>query len=175
MTKDKYILWGIPVIFIIGSVFHFIYEFTGDNFIIGLIAPVNESVFEHMKMVPVPVLIWWIVGCVKFKPDKDIWFSSCLISLILGTILVPLIYYFYTSAFGIEIIIVDILILFIAVLLGQLLALHYFEHGSGINYKIALGIMVAVIVVFAIFTLFPPKLPIFMDRSTGTYGINQTT
>lgn len=172
MTKEKYILWGIPVLFVIGSIFHFIYDFTGENILVALIAPVNESVFEHMKMVPVPVLIWWLIGYFKYKPDKDIWFTSCLLSLIVGTAMVPLIYYFYTSAFGVEIMIVDILILFVAVLFAQLLSLHYYNYAKAIDYRLALGIIIVIIVMFALLTLAPPKLPIFKSAADGSYGIS---
>lgn len=51
----KWILTGIPILFLTGSLLHFAYELSGKNILIALIAPVNESVWEHSKMVLWPV------------------------------------------------------------------------------------------------------------------------
>ena len=58
MNARKLFYLGIPVIFIIGTVFHFIYELTGSLFAVGHFAPVNESIFEHMKLALVPTALW---------------------------------------------------------------------------------------------------------------------
>ena len=55
-SAEKWTLLGIPLLFIIGSVFHFIYELTGKNIIVGLISPVNESIFQHIKMIILPII-----------------------------------------------------------------------------------------------------------------------
>ena len=40
-----------------GTLFHFIYEWSGFHPLAGLFAPVNESTWEHLKMLFFPVLL----------------------------------------------------------------------------------------------------------------------
>ncbi len=173
--EKKWIIIGIPVLFIIGSLVHFLYDFSNKNDIIGLFSPVNESVWEHLKMVVLPIILWWSIYYFnkgeKYNIDNNKWFTSALISLLVALISIPFIHYFYVNAFGIESVVVDIIILFISILLGQLIALHYYNHGNGINYILAILIMVFIIGVFIYFTIKPPHLPLFLDNETGQYGL----
>lgn len=167
ITPEKYILLGIIGLFLIGSLFHFIYQLTGKISLIGLFVPTNESVFEHLKMIPVPMIGWWSIFYI-FKKNEifvNAWFSATLIAMITACITVPLIFYFYTQAFGIESVVIDILILLIAIALGQVFGLHYYRHGKGVHYLLAITIMILIIIIFAVFTVYPPNLPIFIDSS----------
>ena len=38
------------VISILGTIGHFLFEWTGENAIVGLFFPVNESTWEHLKL-----------------------------------------------------------------------------------------------------------------------------
>lgn len=173
VKPDTYILLGIPVLFLIGSLFHFLYSISGELFVIGLLAPVNESVFEHTKMVVIPILLWWSL-CYLFQKDNlnaDVWFVSAFLSMLTAVIIIPMLYYFYTEAFGFKSLVVDVLILLIAVGLGQLLGLHYYKYGKSIDYRLPLALMVCIVILFAVFTIFPPKIPLFQDAIDGSYGI----
>lgn len=58
---EKWIVLGIPLLFLIGAVMHFAYGLLWENPIVGLFAPINESVWEHAKMVLWPVILWWVL------------------------------------------------------------------------------------------------------------------
>lgn len=165
-NKPKfYILLGIPVLILTGTLFHFLYSLTGEMFAVGLIAPVNESVFEHMKLVVVPVFLWWSL-LYLFRKDNlraDSWFTSALLAMLTAVAAIPVLYYFYTGAFGFESVIVDIIIFVIAVVLGQFIGLHYYIYGNSIDYRLAFMLMFAVIVLFAVLTVIPPELPLFTE------------
>lgn len=169
--EKKWIIVGIPVLFIIGAIMHFLYDISNQNIFVALFAPVNESVWEHLKMVVWPIILWWslyyIVKGEKNSIDKNKWFTSALISLLVALISIPLMYYFYTGAFGVESVVVDIIILFLSIAFGQLLAFHYYEYGNGINYIIPILIMTFIICIFIYFTFNPLNLPIFMESSNG--------
>jgi hypothetical protein len=170
-----YILIGIPVLFLAGGLLHFVYKLSGEQLIAGLFVPVNESVFEHIKMVTLPIFLWWGLSYLLRKDDirADAWFTAALLSMTAAVLLIPTLYYFYTQAFGTELIAADIIILLIALGMGQLLGLHYYKYGKGIDWQIAITLMLAVIVLFAVFTLAPPKLPLFKDSLDGSYGLNK--
>lgn len=171
---EKWIVIGIPILFIIGSVMHFMYNIFGENPFVGLFAPINESIWEHSKMVLWPVILWWLLYyCFRgkrYQIDKNKWFTSALVALMTSLITMPLLYYFYTGAFGVELLWVDISILLFAVLFGQLLGLHTYRYGKGVNANFILVIFVLVVLLFMLFTYFPPHLPLFQDGVTGDYG-----
>ena len=162
LPEKRWIILGIPVLFIVGSFMHFLYELSGENVVVAL-------------LVVLPIILWWslyyIVKGENYNIDKNKWFTSALISLLVALISIPLLFYFYTGAFGVESVVVDILILFISIAFGQLLALHYYNYGDGINYIIPILIMIFIVCIFMYFTFNPPHLPIFMDSQTGQYGI----
>ena len=173
--SQKWIIKGIPILFLVGTFMHFLYDLSGQNVIVGLIAAVNESIWEHSKMVLLPVICWWcFYYIIKGKGndiDKNKWFTSALIALLTAIITIPMLYYFYTEAFGVEILSVDISILFVAILFGQLLALHFYKYSKGINSYMPICVFIFLILIFMIFTFYPPHLPIFRDSTTGQYGI----
>lgn len=173
--EDRWLLLGIPILFLIGSLFHFLYQLSGNNFVVGAIAATNESVWEHNKMILVPVLSWWFFYylCKRnvYRINRRSWFTGMLVSLISSLMLVPLLFYFYTNAFGIEYLLIDILILFVALLFGQLLGLHIYHHSKGCPVWLSLLLSLLIILFFIIFTYKTPHLPIFKDTTTNLYGI----
>ncbi len=174
-SPEKWILKGIPFIFGIGSLLHFCFDLSNRNLLIGLFTPVNQSVWEHLKMLPLPVIGWWalyyIVKGMTYGLDKDVWFTGALIALSTSLITIPLLYYFYTQAFGIKLMWMDILIFLFAVALGQSLALNCYRKGINIPAIWSIIIFIGIILVFVLFTFAPPKIPLFLDHTTGQYGI----
>ncbi len=163
IKPETYTLLGILVLFAVGSLFHFLYSLTGECFIIGLFVPINESIFEHTKMVVLPIFIWWFIFYLFRKKDLFVnaWFTSAIIAMISAIIAIPMLFYFYSQAFGIESLVIDILILLVSLAIGQILGLHYYRHGKGIEYHFAIVLMIVIIILFAFFTINPPAFPIF--------------
>ena len=163
IKPETYTLIGILVLFVVGSLFHFLYSLTGECFIIGLFVPINESIFEHTKMVVLPIFIWWFIFYLFRKKHLFVnaWFTSALIAMISAIIVIPMLFYFYSQAFGIESLVIDILILLVSLAIGQILGLHYYRHGKGIEYHFAIFLMIVIIILFAFFTINPPAFPIF--------------
>ncbi|MEG0752534.1 MAG: DUF6512 family protein [Angelakisella sp.] len=166
-SPERWILLGIPCLFLIGSVMHFIYDLTGQRFLVGLVAPTNESVWEHLKMVVLPLILWWTLYYAArgsyYRIGKDRWYTAALVSLLTSLIVIPCVFYFYTEAFGVELLIVDILILLLALLCGQLLGFHFYHHFAGISWITVSIIFFLIVGLFAWFTIYPPALPIFQS------------
>jgi peptidoglycan/LPS O-acetylase OafA/YrhL len=173
--EEKWIVKGIPVLFIIGGLWHMLYDLSGKSFTIGLIAAVNESVWEHSKMILLPVICWWsIYYIIKRKAngvDSKKWFTGAIASLLCALILIPMIYYFYTGVFGTELLAVDICILFFSIMIGQMLGLFIYRHAKGLPLYIPILVFGILVAVFVIATLLPPQIPLFRDGLTGSYGI----
>ncbi|MBE6161748.1 MAG: hypothetical protein E7158_05985 [Firmicutes bacterium] len=170
----KYFIYSLPILFIIGSIGHFIYEWSYNNFLIGLIFPTNESIYEHTKLVLVPLLIFYVYGYFKYKQDINKWSTTFLISLFLSTISIPLLYYFYTGAFGFESLLIDILIFLLSLILGQLLAYHYFKYSNkSLKFKYSLLICIVFLIINVIFTTLPPNIPIFIINNFSFFLVKK--
>lgn len=98
------ILLNTILLGIVASFSHFAYNLSGNNLIVGLFNPVNESLWEHLKFMFFPFLLWWIV--VYFIKSKGCyipiytWIVSAAVSLVVAPLSVILLFYSYTGAFG---------------------------------------------------------------------------
>ena len=171
-----WIVIGIPIIFLFGSLMHFAYDWSGQLTIVGIFAPVNESIWEHLKLSIYPTFLWWIVGFFSFNDDHISayrWFTCCVISVIISPIVITSFYYAYTGALGIHSLFLDIFSLFLGLFIAQYLSLHIFNKSkiTKIHFYLSMLISLLIIISFTLFTFSPPKLPIFMDSNTNQYGI----
>ncbi|MEG1887696.1 MAG: DUF6512 family protein, partial [Oscillospiraceae bacterium] len=123
-TEEKWIVFAIPILFLLGAFFHFLYNLCGKFAPIGLIAPVNESVWEHMKMLVIPIIgCWTLYYAVKGKKDgvdKNKWFTALLVALVSSLLVIPTGFYIYTAITKTDLIIADIILFLLAVTIGQL-------------------------------------------------------
>jgi hypothetical protein len=173
----KYILkWeiaGIVFVFLLGALLHFVFEWSGESAIVGAIASVNESVWEHFKQGFWPMCLFAAIEYRFIRRHANNFLSAKGTAILLIPIITGLVFYAYTAIIGKEILIVDIIIFAVAVTLGQLVSykiLTYRKLPKFTNYTgIAVIILVGFILVF--FTFFPPHWPILLDQNTGTYGI----
>lgn len=158
---------GIPVIFILGFLFHYLYEWTGYSKFMAIFAPINESVWEHLKLGIYPVLLYAIFEYVILPSPP----TNFLIAKTLEVYLIPLViiilYYTYFNLLGHNVFIIDILIYAVAIVLGQMASYCIMS----INPLPSIFSMISwlglffIITIFTIFTFNPLNLPIFHDPS----------
>lgn len=153
------------------SLSHYLYDLSGKNFIVGLFNPVSESVWEHLKLVFFPFLLWWVIIYIIKSKKYDIplytWIESAAVSLIVAPLSVILLYYGYTGAFGIESVFIDVLLAFICYFIALCIGAHYLEY-SVPNKNAAIVSVIIIVIIFAafiVFTINPPKLPIFFSNN----------
>ncbi len=173
--EQKFILIAIIIVFITGSINHFLFDLLGGVGVIAVFSPVNESVFEHMKLGLWPMVASWSLYYVfchrKNNIDPGLWFGGCFYAIVSSVVIMPLLYYFYTEALLIENMVVDIVLYFFAVAFGQGLGFFYYKYSYGKKASTWGLLILSVLVIFSAFTFFPPKLPMFLDPQTLTYGI----
>jgi hypothetical protein len=177
-AAHRYILWGIPFVFAVGSLLHFIYDWSGQSTLIGIFAPVNESVWEHLKMAFWPMLVWWLAGYIIFR--KNNWFGSTkwicagAWALWISPLAISSLFYLYTGALGIESPLLDIVFFLLSITLSQFLALHIYKFAVPKPWCtfVSIAVVALLTVAFIVYTFTPPHIPLFQDPVTGTYGIN---
>ncbi len=161
----------------VASLSHFMYEISGNSILIGFFNPVNESVWEHLKFMFFPNLIWWIILYFIRRTKCDLirskWIIASSVALITAPLSVIFLFYSYTQAFGFESVIVDIALVFICYCIALALSFHVYTYVQSSAGKVVCGISIILILfaAFIIFTLYPPHLPIFYDTQAHYYGI----
>lgn len=91
----KYTITGTFFVLITGTLSHFIYEWSGNNFIVGFFCPVNESTWEHMKLVFFPMFLFSIFMFKRLKGIYPCILQSSSLGILIGTFLVPVLFYTY--------------------------------------------------------------------------------
>jgi hypothetical protein len=162
---------GAVVTIILGVISHFVYDWTGGNFFVGLFFPVNESTWEHMKLFFLPSFLFSLLQFFFSKNVIDSFWLVKFISLTIGSLLIPILFYTYNGAFGKSPDWVNILIFIISTAIAYftefLLLKRELPYKFSVWYFIALC---AIALCFVVFTFFPPQLPLFQDPITKQYG-----
>lgn len=171
MKKIKII--GVFVIFILSFISHFIYQWL-PNSIFSILFPVNESIWEHMKLLATPVLIFSIFEYIIYR-KKNIYFNNFLlsysISIILGIIIYLILYLPIHYIFG-HSLLVSVVILFITFIIMQIIS-YYIMNCREIKYSnvIGIGIIIFIYIIFGYLTYNPIKNDLFYDTEKKVYGI----
>ncbi|MBO5209473.1 MAG: hypothetical protein J6B68_09040 [Lachnospiraceae bacterium] len=163
MTKLKlYTIIGIIFVIITGSISHFVYEWSGNNFILGFFFPVNESTWEHMKLLFFPMLCYSLYMNSKLKDDYPCITSSLLFGILLGTFLVPVLFYTYSGILGKNFTVLDIATFVISVILAFWAVYKLTLSCKLTSYESLLKLLVLIVVAcFLIFTYRPLAIGIF--------------
>ncbi|RKD29318.1 hypothetical protein BET01_08160 [Lacrimispora algidixylanolytica] len=158
--KKYVVIIGILFVWIIGTLFHFVYEWSGENLIVGLISPVNESVWEHMKLIFFPMLLFGLLT--KNKDTNPCQTSAYYAGMLIGTLLIPVMFYLYTPILGKSSLVIDILIFYLSVFIAFAFSYYLSKNCLLRKYNGLLFFAVTLLMLlFFIFTFVPPPLPIF--------------
>jgi hypothetical protein len=169
----KWELIGIAVIFLLGSALHFTFEWSGEWTPVGVIAAVNESVFEHLKLTFWPTILYAAIACKLLRKGTNNFIVAKTAALYIMPLTIIVLFYAYTTLTGIENVFIDIFIFFLAVACGQLISYRILlmEPLPEWLKLFSLAFLVILALIYGLFTFYPPHVPFFMDSVTGTYGI----
>lgn len=160
----KYTILGSVFVMILGSFAHFFYDWTNENALVGLFTPINESTWEHMKLVYFPMLIFSIYIVQKYKDTYPCITSAFLSAILVGTWLIPVLFYTYTGIIGMSIMFFDVSTFFVAVIVSFYTAYRLTLSCKMDKFTNLLYILVGVMFVFfLLFTIFTPDIALFKD------------
>lgn len=161
----SYTIAGLFFVLIIGTLSHFFYEWSGNNFIIGLFSPVNESVWEHMKLVFYPMLLYSAFAAYKLNNTYPEINSALAFGILSGSFLVPVLFYTYTGILGKRYSVIDILIFIISVIAAFYVSYRFTLSVRIKNYSSVLwAVVFLMIIVFILFSYNPPELELFNSK-----------
>lgn len=171
MKKIKII--GIFVIMPLSILCHFLYEWNS-NFIFSVLYPINESIWEHMKLMATPFLLYGIFEWIYYK-KKNINYDNLLISLcisIIVGIIAYLVPYLIIDKFISHNMIMSISLLFLDYCFMEYLSFKIINTNK-IKYSNYIGIILLFLIYFMFYylTYNPPHTYLFYDTKDKSYGI----
>ncbi len=133
-SAARYLLSGIPFVIFLGTLTHFIFDWSGNIVFVGLFVPINESVWEHLKMSFWPTLVWFLLVFLFFRIKSELSASRLLMAaaaaLFVCSLIIVTFFYTMEGAFGIESLLVDASIFFLGIIVGQFAAVHVYRYAE---------------------------------------------
>lgn len=172
MKKATIIGFLFTVLF--GTLLHFTYEWSGYSNAVGVFSAVNESIWEHTKLLAVPMLVFAVFEYFSYGKELDNFIPVRLLSILIGIAVIIGGYYIYSGIIGRDIMVADIALFVIAVFISyaysyKMLNTNKFSSGRARLWSL-FGI-VLLIAIYVTFTFYPPHINLFADPLSGTYGI----
>ena len=162
--KRSITLWqfyGFLFTSLFGTLLHFLYEWSGGSPIVALFSATNESTWEHMKLLFVPMFVFAIIQSRLFKDIQNFWCVK-LKGIALGLLLIPVLFYTYNGVIGTSPDFVNISIYYVTAATVYIFETKRFkEEPFSCALKAALGALCIIALLFVIFTFSPPALAIF--------------
>ena len=154
-----------------GTLLHFLYDWTGGSILVAPFSGVNESTWEHMKLLFWPLFLFALIQRLFFKEQKNYWCVK-LAKILLGLVLIPVLFYTYNGVFGKSLDWINIAIFYITALLVFLFEWWAFKKNwlQCKHPRLSLVAICLIGMLFVVFTFAPPQIPLFQDPLTGTAG-----
>lgn len=167
----KFTIFSIIFVFILGTLLHFTFEWSNQSALIGSFSAVNESTWEHLKLLFFPMLITTIIGYFYLSKTTPSFLCARVYAITSSILFTVVFFYTYTGIVGANISILNIATFYIATLIGEYISYKIILSDFNCDNKTSLIILFLLFICFIIFTYFPPKIGLFEDPLTGTYGI----
>jgi len=166
---------GIITIIISGFLLHYLFSWTGNSKVIGWLVPVNESVWEHLKLGYWSVVLFSSAEYVQIKHRVHNYFLAKTTGVLALEATIIIIYYGYTFIAGKDILILDIFSFVLGTVCCQHLTYIFLRMKPfSVRLKwISAAAFIAIGVLFGITTYYPPHTELFKDSNNNTFGINK--
>lgn len=158
----------------LGALLHFLYEWSGGSVLAAAFSAVNESTWEHMKLLYFPMFLFSVVQVCVLGRNYPNLLAVRAVSALAGLVLIPVLFYTYTGVLGYHVMWADIALFYVADLGAfaldfRLLCRGRFSH----PWQQVLGLLVLWALAFAFVwcTFRPPGLALWRDPVTGGFGI----
>jgi len=171
VTRRRWAVGGFVWTVVVGSGLHFTYALSGDAWPVGLVSAVNESTWEHLKLLFVPTVTWVAFSGRGGQGRATEVRVAHIIALLAGLLLIVVGFYSYRS-FLADQLVLDILLFVFAAACAHFAPLLIAPRlcPGPVLLRVAWLVLIAMAVAFAVATVVPPHLPVFQDPRTGQYG-----
>ena len=152
---------------VLGVILHFLYEWTGENSFVAGFSAVNESTWEHMKILFFPMFIFALFENLFIGKEYKSFWCVKLVGILFGVLSIPVIFYTLRGVFGATPDFINITIFYVAAFISYFAEAKLLKNGcfDCENAGITFLLLCCIALVFVLFTFDPPSIPLFWDTS----------
>lgn len=162
-------------VIVLGIRFHYTHKPNTKSVLIHFLVPVNESTWEHLKLVYTPMLMLSFLQLLILKNDYFNILEANMWGILVAMIFIPVVYHISFFIIKKSIFWITILIFVLAICSGYLTITAVLANEIVIVGEfLALILLIVLFIFFAVFTFFPPKFFLFNDPVTKEFGHNIT-
>lgn len=161
----KFCVIGFLITTVLGIISHFVYDWTGRGFLIGLFFPVNESTWEHMKLLFFPMFLFALVAGKRMERQYPCIYNAMFTGILAGLLLIPTLFYTYSGILGFHVAWANIAVYVISVLAAYFVVYRRTITCKNRDSKVLRIVMYALVVLFMVFTVYSPGIGLFQVPS----------
>ena len=157
-------LFRFIFISVLGVLFHFTYEWSGDNAVVGLFSAVNESTWEHLKLLFFPFLFLTILE-VLFRGNTlpEHFLPARILGILAGMGGIVVGFYTLQGILGQNYDALNIALYFAGVLLALFVENRRYNASFHLSACTAAALLLLLAVSFFVFTFYPPDIGLFWN------------
>lgn len=171
LLQDRYKTWqlwvfGIVIVvllILLGFIWHYVYPWSNNNQAVGYFFPTSESVWEHLKLIYWPFIIFGIVLWFIFRKNMNNTVFALSMAILLACVSIVVLFYTIEGAFGVSGITLDIIIYIVAVIASAILFYHLVNRKQLPNWTMIIGwaVIITLGALLIAFSYNPPAVPLF--------------
>ena len=157
-----------------GTLLHFVYDWSGGSALAAVFSAVNESTWEHMKLLFVPMVAVSAAQQAAFGREISNLTAVRAVSTLTGLALIPILFYTYMGVLGFGVTWANISVFYLSALAAFALDFRLLRRGrfSALRQqRFGAVILLALGAAFIWCTFHPPELGLWRDPVTGGFGI----
>jgi len=169
----KWEIAGFFFIVVVGSMLHFVFEWSGRLSWVALFAAVNESTWEHLKLAFFPALIFALFEYPFIRNKVKNFSVAKILSFYVMPLVIIVLFYLYLIIFRKDSLFWDIFIFVVSIGIGQIVSYKVLvsKELSKTVRSIFKVLFLVILVAFLFFTYLPPHNFLFKDPISGRYGL----
>ena len=156
---------GFIFVSVVGTLLHFAYEYFDYSTVAAVISPINESTWEHLKLLFFPFLFYTLFEYLVIGKKYNNFIYYKAISVLIGLFTILAVFYLYTGIIGRSFVIVDIILFYFSVFITYQNSYRLIKQNPIYkNYNnIGAFIFLLLIGLFVSFTFAPPAINLFQS------------
>ncbi len=151
---------GFILVSILGTLFHYLYKWTGENLIIGLFTPTNESTFEHMKLLFFPGILYLPIASYFLKDTNPYIRNALSFGILIGTAFIPTFFYTYSGILENHYAVIDIFSFYLSIFLMFFTTYRLLKSKQPVS-SLGYYLLYVCLIIFLCFTYQNPQIGIF--------------
>lgn len=171
---ERWELIGFGLTCLLGTAGHFLYDLSGGSPLAAAVSAVNESTWEHMKLLYLPWFLYLLIECFSLARELENFLAAKALGALAGLLAIPTLFYTLSGSLGKLPDAVNIGIFFVSAAAAYLVSCTAMKRGwlggailQGAGFLLLWGLLF----LFVRWSFAPPHLPLFQDPLTLGYGV----